>query len=153
MKGLLCVSVLCFALHNAAAETPNSTATNQIFFPVLLSTNESVLMTNAEFRCTQGVRVFFRDGDVYHAFYAAEIDTNQLALLGITLAKLSEDQTKLDAERQQLAQEMALAQAQAAQQPAPQEQTESNNQTNQTSTATSPAKKPAQKLARMKHNK
>lgn len=104
------------------AQPVGITATNQIIFPLLLSTNESPLMTNAEFRCTQGIKVFFctTDYSQYQNFDAREIDTNQLARMGLDVSRMQADQARLEEDRQKFAQEeaagqAALAAAQAAQ--------------------------------------
>lgn len=125
------------------AQPVGITATNRIIFPFLLSTNESTLMTNAEFRCTQGVRVFFcnSDGSIYQSFNASEIDSNQLARMGLDLATMEAAQSRLEESREQFAQQeaagqaaAAAAQAQAAQQ-ALQEQNASIGGTNQSGSA------------------
>jgi hypothetical protein len=104
----------CFRL--AVAQPVGVTATNQIIFPLLLSTNQSALMTNAEFRCTQGIKVFFRnsDGSIYQSFNASEIDSNQLAQMGLNLATMEGAQNRLVEDRQQFAQQEAAGQAAVA---------------------------------------
>ena len=129
MKRLLVAAVLVSAWQNAPAQTNAPAGAAPIVFSELLSTNESGLMTNAEFRCTQGLSVFFRskDGSDYERFNAGEIDTNQLARMGLVLAKLRADQARLDAARQRYAQEVAQARQLAAEQAQAAEQ--STNQT------------------------
>src|SRR5580704_18545017 len=111
---LLLAIVSCFRV--AVAQPVGVTATNQIIFPLLLSTNQSALMTNAEFRCTQGIKVFFRnsDGSIYQSFNATEIDSNQLAQMGLNLDTMAGAQDRLTQDRQQFAQQEAAGQAAVA---------------------------------------
>ena len=125
MKPLLLLLALAGSLRITAGQLVGITATNQIVFSVLLSTNESPLMTNAEFRCTQGIKVFFCTPDCsqYQSFDAREIDTNQLARMGLDLLKMEDDQTRLDEGRKKFDQaeaagQAAVAAAQAAQEAA-----------------------------------
>jgi hypothetical protein len=146
MKALLLLFAIVGGLRFAAAQPVGITATNQIIFPFLLSTNQSTLMTNAEFRCTQGIKVFFcnSDGSLYQSFNASEIDSNQLAQMGLDLATMEDAQDRLAKDRQQFAQQeaagqaaaLAAAQAQAAQQ-AQQAQNTSNQGTNQVASSSS----------------
>ena len=154
MKLLLLLLVLMGGLRIAVAQPVGVTATNQLIFPFLLSTNQTTLMTNAEFRCTQGIKVFFRnsDGSIYQSFDAPEIDSNQLAQMGLNLATMEGAQDQLVQDRQQFAQQeaagqAAVAAAQAAQaaQEAQQSQTTSGQGTNQMASSSStnaPPKKP-----------
>lgn len=137
MKVLLLLLAIVGCLRLAVAQPVGITATNQVIFPLLLSTNQSTLMTNAEFRCTQGIKVFFRndDGSIYQSFDASEIDSNQLAQMGLNLATMEANQDRLAEARQQFAQQeaagqAAVAAAQAAQ-AAQQAQNTSSQGTNQ----------------------
>jgi hypothetical protein len=150
MKSLFLLLAILGCLPLAVAQPVGITATNQIIFPLLLSTNQSTLMTNAEFRCTQGIKVFFRnsDGSIYQNFDATEIDSNQLAQMGLNLATMLDAQDRLVQDRQQFAQQEAAGQAafaaaQAAQaaQEAQQAQNASNQSTNQVSSSTTTTKK------------
>jgi hypothetical protein len=76
----------------------SSAQTNIIIFQELLSTNGSVLMTNAEFRCVLGNKLFFKNGpSEYHSFTAEELNTNVLATLNLTTTRLESQQQLLDA--------------------------------------------------------
>jgi hypothetical protein len=116
MKPLLLFLAIVGCFRLAEAQPVGVTATNQIIFPLLLSTNQSALMTNAEFRCTQGIKVFFRnsDGSIYQSFDASEIDSNQLAQMGLNLATMEGAQNRLVEDRQQFAQQEAAGQAAVA---------------------------------------
>jgi len=74
----------------------SSAQTNAIIFPQLLSPTNSVLMTNAEFRCYFGNKIFFRNDAGYQSFHPADLNTNVLATLGTTSAKLEVQQKALD---------------------------------------------------------
>ncbi|HXB58108.1 MAG TPA: hypothetical protein VNU95_00995 [Candidatus Acidoferrales bacterium] len=152
MKPFLLLLAIMSCVPLAVAQPVGVTATNQIIFPLLLSTNESTLMTNAEFRCTQGIKVFFRnsDGSIYQSFNASEIDSNQLAQMGLSLATMEDAQGRLVVDRQQFAQQEAAGQAAfAAAQAAQAEQEaqanaasqESTNQTASSSSSTNTTKK------------
>lgn len=78
----------------------SSAQTNSIIFPQLLSPTNSVLMTNAEFRCYSGAKIFFMNDAGYKAFYAADLNTNVLAALHISPAQLAAQQKKLDDAKQ-----------------------------------------------------
>jgi hypothetical protein len=149
MKPLLLFLAIVGCFRLAEAQPVGVTATNQIIFPLLLSTNQSALMTNAEFRCTQGIKVFFRNsaGSIYQSFDASEIDSNQLAQMGLNLATMEGAQNRLVEDRQQFAQQeaagqTAVAAAQAAQaaQAALQAQNTSD-QGNSSSSTNAPPKK------------
>jgi hypothetical protein len=149
MKPLLLFLAIMGCFRLAVAQPVGITATNQLIFPLLLSTNQSALMTNAEFRCTQGIKVFFcnSDGSIYQSFNASEIDSNQLAQMGLNLAAMDGAQNRLVEDRQQFAQQeaagqaaVAAAQAQAAQQ-AQQAQNNSSQGTNSSSSSTNAAPK------------
>ena len=88
-------------LGSMLAALVSSAQTKSIIFPQLLSPTNSVLMTNAEFRCYSGSNIFFRNGNGYHLFHAADLNTNVLSALHITVAQLEAQQQKLDAAKQQ----------------------------------------------------
>ena len=143
MKPLLLLLAIVGCLRLAVAQPVGITATNQIIFPLLLSTNQATLMTNAEFRCTQGIKVFFRnsDGSIYQSFDASEIDSNQLAQMGLNLDTMEGARDRLVQDRQQFAQQeaagqAAVAAAQAAQE-AQQAQNASSQSTNQVASSSS----------------
>jgi hypothetical protein len=83
--------------------------TNAIVFPQLLSATNSVLMTNAEFRCFVGDKVFFRNDNGYQSFHAPALNTNVLTALGTTAGKLEAKQQALDDANQQFKAEQAAA--------------------------------------------
>jgi peroxiredoxin len=74
--------------------------TDSVVFPQLLSPTDSVLMTNAEFRCFSGNKIFFRNDHGYKSFHAADLNANILATLHITAAQLEVLQKNLDAANQ-----------------------------------------------------
>jgi hypothetical protein len=152
MKPLLLFLAIMSCFRLAVAQPVGITATNQLIFPLLLSTNQSTLMTNAEFRCTQGVKVFFRNSDdsIYQSFDASEIDSNQLAQMGLNLAAMEGAQNRLVEDRQQFAQQeaagqaaFAAAQAKAAQaeQPAQNNSSQGTNQMSSSSSTSAAPKK------------
>ena len=73
--------------------------TNSIVFPELLSCSNTVLMTNAEFRCTSGTRVFFKNGSDYKFFDAFTLNSNVLAQIGISTNKLIADNEKIQKQK------------------------------------------------------
>jgi hypothetical protein len=74
--------------------------TNGIIFPQLLSSTNTVLMTNAEFRSYSGSRIIFKNDEGYQSFRAPDLNTNVLNALHITAAQLDLKQQALDAARQ-----------------------------------------------------
>jgi hypothetical protein len=78
----------------------SSAQTNSIIFPQLLSPTNSVLMTNAEFRCFSGNRIIFKNDDGYQTFNAPDLNTNVLAALHTTTAQLDLNQKLLEAKNQ-----------------------------------------------------
>lgn len=83
------------------AQTSSSVATttlstNVIVFEQLLSSSNTVLMTNAEFRCTSGDRIFFRNDAGYQDFHAADLNSNVLGKLHLTTDQLDLQQVRLD---------------------------------------------------------
>ena len=148
MKTFLLFLAIVGCLRLAEGQPVGITATNQVIFPLLLSTNESTLMTNAEFRCTQGIKVFFRnsDGSIYQSFDATEIDSNQLAQMGLNLDSMEGAQDRLVEDRQQFAQQeaagqAAVAAAQAAQ-AAQEAQANASQGTNQVASSSSSSNTP-----------
>ena len=69
--------------------------TNQIVFIKLLSCSNTVLMVNAEYRCTTGMRVAFMNADGCQLFDVRSIDTNALNRIGISPAQLALKDEKL----------------------------------------------------------
>jgi peroxiredoxin len=84
-----------------------SPQTNSIIFPQLLSPTDSVLMTNAEFRCFSGNKIFFRNESSYQSFHATDLNTNVLVALHITAAQLETRQKNLDAANQRYREQVA----------------------------------------------
>lgn len=64
-------------------------AQTNIIFPQLISSTNTVLMTNAEFRCFGGDKIFFLNENGYQSFYAADLSTNVLSALHVTAAQLA----------------------------------------------------------------
>src|ERR1035437_6379718 len=91
MKTKLVLIAAMFAALISAAQT------NSIIFPQLLSPTNSVLMTNAEFRVISGKKIFFLNEAGYKSFTAADLNTNVLAALGTSAAKLDSQQAARDA--------------------------------------------------------
>ena len=89
----------------------SSAQTNSIIFPQLLSPTNSILMTNAEFRCFSGNRIVFKNDNGYQTFHAPDLNTNVLAALHITAAQLDLNQKHLEAENQHYKNQVATAQA------------------------------------------
>ena len=151
MKAILLLVAIIGCLRLAVAQPVGITATNQLIFPLLLSTNQSALMTNAEFRCTQGIKVFFRnsDGSIYQSFNASEIDSNQLAQMGLNLDTMEGAQDRLVQDRQQFEQQEAAGQAafaaaqaaQAAQEAAAASTSQGTNQSDSSSPSKSTPRK------------
>jgi hypothetical protein len=71
--------------------------TNPIVFTQLLSRTNTVLMTNAEFRCAAGEKLFFKSADEEKGFNADSLDTNVLSKLGYTAEQLKAMQARKDA--------------------------------------------------------
>ena len=68
-----------------------------IIFSKLLSPTNSVLMTNAEFRCIAGNKLFFKNDAGYQSFHAADRNTNVLNALNTTAEKLESKQQAMNA--------------------------------------------------------
>lgn len=94
----------------------SSAQTNSIIFPQLISITNSVLMTNAELRTIVGNKLFFRNGDEYRSFHAADLNTNVFVALNVTLEQLNTKQQALDAAEQKRKDELAAQQAEQARQ-------------------------------------
>jgi peroxiredoxin len=88
---------------------PPSGSPDGLVFPQLLSPTNSVLMTNAEFRCYAGGKIFFKNDSGYQSFQAGDLNPGVLAALHTTAALLDAQQQKLDAANQR---SQALAAAQ-----------------------------------------
>jgi len=71
--------------------------TNLVTFPELLSCTNTVLMTNATFRCAVAGKLFFQSGDDEHGYMAETLDTNVLAKLGLNLSALKAAQASSEA--------------------------------------------------------
>jgi peroxiredoxin len=84
-----------------------SALTNSIIFPHLLSPTDSVLMTNAEFRCFSGSKIYFRNDNGYQSFHAADLNPDVLAVLHVTDAQLEAQQKNLDAANERYKEEAA----------------------------------------------
>jgi hypothetical protein len=63
--------------------------TNKLVFDQLLSCSNTVLMTNAEYRCTTGMRVAFMNAGGCQLFDVRSIDTNALERIGISSDQLA----------------------------------------------------------------
>ncbi len=107
MKPALVIVALFCALTSFAQ-------TNSIIFPQLLSPTNSVLMTNAEFRCFSGAKIFFKNDDGYKSFTAAELNTNVLAALHVTAAGLDAKQASLERANADYARRVLIARQQQA---------------------------------------
>ncbi|HUE37223.1 MAG TPA: hypothetical protein VMO20_07515 [Candidatus Acidoferrum sp.] len=69
--------------------------TNSIVFPQLLSATNSVLMTNAEFRCVSGNRLFFKNDAGYQFFYATNLNASVFGTLHLNVTNLEIAQEKI----------------------------------------------------------
>lgn len=87
------ICLLCGVTLMAKAQT------NSVVFSQLFSSSHGLLMTNAEFRCVSGSRIFFKNDAGYQYFYPAVLTTNELAILHISAAELNRKQRKIDEAR------------------------------------------------------
>ncbi len=71
--------------------------TNAIVFPELMSCTNTVLMTNAEFRCYSGRRIFFADATGTRGFTAAQLDARVLTRLGTSAEACEQRQAEFEA--------------------------------------------------------
>jgi hypothetical protein len=71
--------------------------TNLVTFPTLLSVTNTVLMTNATFRCAVAGKLFFQSGDDEHGYLAETLDTNVLVKLGLNLQAMKAAQAGSEA--------------------------------------------------------
>lgn len=78
------ISVACFG------------QTNGIIFPELMSSTNTVLMTNAEFRCYSGDAMFFKSNDHYQIFHAKDLAQSVLDTLHTSADQLESKQRALD---------------------------------------------------------
>jgi hypothetical protein len=74
----------------------NASAQTNVIFPQLLSATNTVLMTNAEFRCISGNRIFFLSGETYKVFRPSDLTSNELAALHLSADKLNATQAAQD---------------------------------------------------------
>jgi hypothetical protein len=88
--------------------------TNAVMFPVLLSSTNSTLLSNAEFRRTFGSKVIFKSEDNLVGFEGRSLHSNVLQRLGLTVEKLEADQAALDAKNRRLTQQELEQQKQQA---------------------------------------
>jgi hypothetical protein len=65
-----------------------SAQTNSIIFSQLLSSTNTVLMTNAEFRTISGAKIYFKNDAGYRMFYPGQLNSNALAVLHTSIAQL-----------------------------------------------------------------
>jgi hypothetical protein len=100
---LLLTCLMTGCLVSARAQT--NSVVSPVVFPELRSITNSLLMTNAEFRCTVGSKVFFQSGDDEHGFEAESLDPDVLSSLGLSLDALKEAQARLDAQKHMAAAE------------------------------------------------
>src|SRR5580692_8643893 len=91
MKKLTLIAAIILTAIASRAQT------NSIIFPQLLSCTNTVLMTNAEFRCTTGSRVVFLSGGNYEIYEAESLNTNVLNQLGCNVQKMKRAQLDLEA--------------------------------------------------------
>lgn len=94
------MKTIIVVLTGALLLTQMRAQTNAVMFPQLLSTNNSVLMTNAEFRTCYGNQILFKNESSYQHFSGRDLSTNVLAELHVTVSSLEEDQIKIDAAKQ-----------------------------------------------------
>lgn len=87
---------------------------NTVVFPVLLSSTNSILMTNAEFRSTFGNKVIFKSDDSLKGFPGPGLHSNVLQRLGLTVDQLEAAQMTLDAKNKRLTQQEMEQQRQQA---------------------------------------
>ena len=71
--------------------------TNLVTFPELLSCTNTVLMTNATFRCAVAGKLFFQSGEDEHGYMAETLDTNVLVKLGLNITALKAAQASSEA--------------------------------------------------------
>lgn len=110
--------------QSAASEAPFTLlSTNPIVFSRIVSTNDSVLMTNAEFRSAFGRKIIFKNGLQLESFDIGRLHPSILEALKLTPEGAKAEQAKLDEKNrawnvriQDEAQKTAGAQAQFIQQ-------------------------------------
>jgi hypothetical protein len=83
--------------------------TNSVVFSQLLSPTGTVLMTNAEFRCVSGNRIFFMNASGYQCFHATNLNSSVLDQLHISAGDLDAKQKLHDASNAAYWQERATA--------------------------------------------
>jgi len=84
--------------------------TNKIVFEKLLSASNTVLMVNAEYRCTAGMKVFFLNEDGYKKFEVSALSSNVLAAIGISVEQLEIAKDKQEARHKQYVAQVAVFQ-------------------------------------------
>jgi peroxiredoxin len=102
-------AITLFSILGLAVAALAEPQTNDVMFAQLLSPTDSVLMTNAEFRCFSGDKIFFRSDNGYQSFHAADLNPNVLAALHITAEQLEARQKNLDASNQRYKEESSAA--------------------------------------------
>ena len=117
--------------------------TNLVTFPTLLSATNTVLMTNATFRCAVAGKLFFQNGDDEHGYLAETLNTNVLVKLGLNLQAMKaaqagsaamkrmywEQYQQFLAQQAEQAREQEIAQNEAAAEQAKNAQGDSSGQT------------------------
>ena len=91
--------------------------TNLITFPELRSCTNTVLMTNATFRCAVAGKLFFQSGEDEHGYLAETLDTNVLVKLGLNIEAMKAAQASSEAMKRvywQQYQQLLAQQAEAA---------------------------------------
>jgi hypothetical protein len=87
---LLCLLAALATPVQSAPGDPTAIADNgAVIFPALLSTNNTVLMTNAEFRSTMGSVLLFKNDDGYRKFSFEQLSPDVLHRLGMDPEKMA----------------------------------------------------------------
>jgi hypothetical protein len=89
----------------------SSAQTNSIIFPQLLSSTNTVLMTNAEFRQIAVPKIYFKNDAGYRSFYPGELNSNVLSAIGTSFAKIAAQQAAIIAAHQKYLAAVAAAKA------------------------------------------
>ncbi|MDE2020508.1 MAG: hypothetical protein KGJ13_09255 [Patescibacteria group bacterium] len=96
-SALSACAILAFTFQ-CGAQTSNAVVycpTSHSVFTALMSSSNTVLMTNAQFRCAAGGKVFFQNSNGYQDFTAAELSSNVLAQIHLNGAQLAQQQSNL----------------------------------------------------------
>jgi hypothetical protein len=96
MKTCILFSVLLSVFTVTLYGQTTILSTNLIVFERLFSCTNTILMTNAEFRCVLGDRLFFRNNNAYQGFHAYDLNNNVLTRLHLTKDQLNLQQVRLD---------------------------------------------------------